>query len=420
MGGSLVGLNGGAPEQCVILVGGLGTRLGELTKGLPKPLMNVGDRPFLAYLLWHARRFGFRRVLLLAGHRAEAVQAFAGEAAWTDGLEVEVVVEPEPLGTGGALRHALNQLDERFLLLNGDSLFDFNWLDLCAVGAAHPEARIVMSLRQESDASRFGVVVTDGDKVLRFAERGDARGGAINGGVYLMDRAVVAGISAPSSFERDVLPGMAAEGRVFARLQRGFFLDIGVPDALASAQTLVPGSTRRGAVFFDRDGVLNIDHGYTHRWIDFEWVQGAVSAVKAVNDSNMFAFLVTNQAGVARGYYDERTVHELHEAMQAALRGHGAHLDDIRYCPHHPEGVVPDYAGDCGCRKPQPGMILDLLSRWPVDVSASHLIGDKPSDIEAGAAAGLQTTLFTGGKLDETVSAILRTGHAGSRAEGRA
>ena len=218
-----------APEQCVILVGGLGARLGALSGGAPKPLTLVGGKPFLSYLLWHARRFGFRRVLLLAGHLAEAVTAFAADPQWTEGLKVEVVIEPEPLGTGGALRHAAHHLDDRFLFLNGDSVFDFNWLDLVALAAEHPGARVAMGLRHEADASRYGVVVAEGEHITGFQPRGDASGGLINGGVCLLDRSVALACPERGSFEQDVLPQLAAAGQIVGRAQQGFFLDIGVP-----------------------------------------------------------------------------------------------------------------------------------------------------------------------------------------------
>ena len=406
------------PEQCVILVGGLGSRLGALTGNLPKPLVTVGDRPFLAYLLWHLRRYGFRRVLLLAGHNSEAVVEFAVRSTWTEGLSVEVVVEPEPLGTAGAIRNALDRLDERFLFMNGDSLFDFNWLDLNELALQLPECRVAMALRHEGDASRFGVVTLDGERVTGFQERGTAAGGAINGGVYLLDRSVAAACPKAGSFERDVLPVLAVEGRVAGRIQQGFFLDIGIPDALAAAQTLVPASLRRGAVFFDRDGVLNVDHGYTHRWDEFEWIEGAVEAIKIANDRNLFAFLVTNQSGVARGYYDEAAVLQLHDQLQAHLRARGAHLDDIRYCPFHPDGIVAAYTAASDWRKPGAGMITDLAAHWPLDMSRSRLIGDQPSDLAAAAAAGVPATLFRGGRLDIAVLEMLKTIGPVSGAEG--
>ncbi len=388
-----------APTQCVILVGGLGTRLGDRLAGLPKPLVPVGGKPFLGYLLWHAKRFGFRRVLLLAGHRSQAIVEFIAGLPEDPAFEVELVVEPAPMGTGGALRFAADRLEDRFFLLNGDSVFDFNWLDLVAVAARQPEAQAILGLRRQADASRFGVVEVDGERVTGFRERGDASGGLINGGVYLLHRSVAEGAPEKGSFEAEVLPALAAQGKVAGRGQEGFFLDIGIPDALDAAQALVPESLRRPAIFFDRDGVLNIDHGYVHRAEDFEWTENAIAAVKAANDRNLFTFLVTNQAGVARGFYDEDAVRLLHAHVQETLRAHGAHLDDIRHCPHHPQGSVEAYAKACEWRKPSPGMLKDLAARWPVDLTRSQLIGDNPTDLEAAKAAGVEATLFEGGDL---------------------
>lgn len=160
-------------------------------------------------------------------------------------------------------------------------------------------------------------------------------------------------------------------------------------------------------MFFDRDGVINIDHGYVHHRDQFEWVEGAAAAVKAVNDSGRRAFLITNQAGVARGYYDEAAIVELHAYVQQTLRGQGAHFDDIRYCPHHPQGVIEAYTRVCDCRKPGIGMIQSLIEAWPTDLSRSGLIGDKPSDMQAAANAGVRGWLFSGGNLKDAVEALL-------------
>jgi len=227
-----------------------------------------------------------------------------------------------------------------------------------------------------------------------------------------MSRAIVPWLPEIGSLEGGVLPALAGRGLVRGRIYDGFFLDIGVPGALAAASTLVPNSLRRPAVFFDRDGVLNVDHGYVADAERFDWISGARSAVKWANDRGYFAFLVTNQAGVARGLYAEQAVGELHAHLQDGLRAEGAHLDDIRYCPHHPQGTVPALARSCLCRKPRPGMILDLLGRWPVDVDASLLVGDKATDIEAGERAGIRSVLFSGGDLREFLAATLSEAHA--------
>lgn len=392
----------GAPTQCVVLIGGLGTRLGALTADTPKPLLPVDGRPFLEELLWNAKRFGFRKILLLAGFRADKVAQFVAERITNDGLDIEVLAEPEPLGTGGALKFAADKLDQTFFLLNGDSLFDFNWLDLPLVRAGNPATVGAIALRREPDASRFGVVELDGSRVTGFRDRGSAAGGLINGGVYCLSRDILPALPTKGSLERDVFPELAKAGKLSGRPYSGFFIDIGIPATYAQAADLIAVNRNKPALFLDRDGVLNVDRGYVFRPADLEWVPGAIEAVRQANDRGWYVFVVTNQAGVARGYYAENDIATFHSHMQDVLRSHGAHIDDFRYCPHHPDGSVAAYAKICDWRKPGPGMILDLMKIWPIDAANSLLIGDKATDIEAAHTAGLRCIQYDGqGRLDE-------------------
>lgn len=150
----------------------------------------------------------------------------------------------------------------------------------------------------------------------------------------------------------------------------------------------------RPAVFFDRDGVINVDKGYVFRKEDFEWMPGVIDKIKDYNDKGFYVFIVTNQSGVARGYYGEEDVRALHRWMNEELAGYGAHIDAFYYCPHHPDYGDTDYRMKCSCRKPQPGLILRAFSQWDVDKGNSFLIGDKESDIEAARAAGIRGVLF--------------------------
>ena len=164
---------------------------------------------------------------------------------------------------------------------------------------------------------------------------------------------------------------------------------------------------RRPAVFLDRDGTLNHDIGYVHRVADFRWFPGAVNAIRRLNDSGYYVFLVTNQSGVARGIYDEAAIHDLQRWMNEQLRAAGAHIDDMRYCPHHPQGSIAAYRTTCACRKPAPGMLLDLMSVWPVIREASIMIGDQESDDAAGRAAGIASAIIPAGGLEDFVGQLL-------------
>jgi D-glycero-D-manno-heptose 1,7-bisphosphate phosphatase len=151
---------------------------------------------------------------------------------------------------------------------------------------------------------------------------------------------------------------------------------------------------RRPAAFLDRDGVLNVDHGYTHRLEQLEWIDGAPEAVRLLNKAGYYVLVVTNQSGIARGYYTEDAVKAFHAHMQKDLASHGAHVDAFYFCPHHPEGTIEALAIRCQCRKPAAGMLEQAASERPIDRSASFLVGDKDEDMSAAKTFGIRGIKF--------------------------
>lgn len=153
---------------------------------------------------------------------------------------------------------------------------------------------------------------------------------------------------------------------------------------------------QRPALFLDRDGVINIDHAYVHRREDFEFVDGIFDLVAAAKRVGYWVVIVTNQAGIGRGYYTEDDFHRLMQWVAEQFAAHGGVIDKTYFCPDHPEHGVGRYKRHSPFRKPGPGMILQAARELPIDLGRSILVGDKRSDIEAGVAAGVGTLLYLG------------------------
>ena len=239
-----------AIDQAAILCGGRGTRLGALTATMPKPLLPIGERPFLDLLLDELGRAGIKRIVLLAGFMAERIADYAARTPVKDqyDMSLDLAIEPYAAGTGGALWHARDRLDETFYLLNGDSWFDIPLGRLGERLASETSITGVVALREVSDASRYGAVTLSGERIAEFAERPAQPGpGLISGGIYALRRSLLKHLGDRCSLESDLLPPLAADGALRGLVFEGYFIDIGAPEDLARA---------RRELGDDRDGPL--------------------------------------------------------------------------------------------------------------------------------------------------------------------
>jgi D-glycero-D-manno-heptose 1,7-bisphosphate phosphatase len=318
--------------------------------------------------------------------------------------------EREPLGTAGATALGARELaGELAFVCNGDSLFDVNLPALSLRLRQTPDADAVIALRHEADPARFGsVTVGVGGRVASFAEKGAVGPGLVNGGVYCARTAWLAALPvAASSLERDVFPELAGGGRLAGAACDGFFTDIGLPESLAAAQASVAAWRRKPCAFLDRDGVINEDRGHIHTPEEFRFTPGMPDAIRMLNDAGWLVVVITNQAGIGRGFYTEQEFASFTEWIDERLAEAGAHVDATYHCPHHPTAGLGEYRRECECRKPAPGMLLQAIAEWGPDVATSFMVGDSEKDMEAAAAAGVRGVAYRSGNVRDLIAGLI-------------
>ena len=390
-------------KQAVILVGGKGSRLGDLTENFPKPMLDINGKPFLSRLIERARANGFINILLLAGHASEHIIRQYSEL--TNDPNITVHIEKTAMGTGGALLDAKGLLDEKFLLLNGDSILDANWTAL--VPLLSKSTTMSMAIRKVDDVSQYGSVDLKGTTVRAFKEKliDSAKAGHINAGIYAINRdKLLPHLLAPCSLETDIMPKLAKQNTLSGIELKGYFIDIGLPDTLECARSELDQKLVKPVVVFDRDNTLVHDEGYTHEVEKLKWIIGAKEAILALNNSGYLVCIVTNQAGIARGYYSEEAMHTFHQAMQKDLQKIGAHIDSFFFCPHHLDGKIKALSIACECRKPKTGMLQQLNEKFQINTKKSVMIGDADKDMQCAKDYGIKGILYNDGSVLDLVT----------------
>ncbi len=380
----------------MVLAGGFGMRLRPVLADRPKALAPVAGEPFLARVLDQLARAGCTRAILCTGHLGEQIEREFGHDH--GGMPIVYSREGIPLGTAGALRHALPLVeDEAALVVNGDSYVDVDLAAFVAWARSRGDAPSLIAVDVQ-DTARFGALGIGPDgRVESFGEKAGSGPGAINAGVYWLPRAVLeAGpFVAPSSLERDTLPRFVGRGLGAFRCADPF-LDIGTPESFARCEEFFASCAararrdRRGLLVVDRDGTLIVERNYLASPSGVELLPGVVDGLRAFAEHGYDIAVVTNQSGLARGYFDGPTLDAIHSELARQLADAGVALRGIWHCPHHPEH-------GCRCRKPEPELLERAMTTLGYSPEQCLVVGDKACDIELGARLGVRTALVRTG-----------------------
>ena len=390
--------------RAAILAGGKGTRISKLYPDLPKPMIPVCGKPLLQRQIESLVAQGFNDITLIIGCKADLIKQHFGTGE-AYGANIDYIIEDEPLSTGGAL--SLLPRDD-FLILYGDVYYD---IEISRFISFHRDnqAQITLFVHPNSHPYDSDIVVTDAEnrvtawKSKKDTKRSELRN-LVNAGLYVLSaESLPTGKAVRRDLEHDLILEKISEGRVFAYRSTEYVKDMGTPERLHAVESDIESGmaesrslrNKQRAVFIDRDGTINEENGYVMSPNHLDLIPGAAEAICILNSSQYLAICITNQPIIARGDVSIDELEAIHARLDTLLGNEGAYLDDLLFCPHHPdkgfEGEIPEYKIDCECRKPKPGMLIEAAERYNIDLSQSYMIGDRTADMTAGQAAGCKT-----------------------------
>lgn len=403
--------------QAVIMAGGKGTRLAALTKDeIPKPMVLLKGKPLLEWQIEQLRKNGITEIIMIIGHLGNKIREYF-ENGSRYGVSIDYIEENEPLGTAGAFYYLKEYIrNEYFLLVFGDVYFS---IDIERMERFHKERQAVATLFVHPNGHPFDsdlVELGEGKRVRRFDSKHNNRDywyeNCVNAGFYILGKDVLKYVSEPvkTDLEKDVLSALVEKGVVYGYRSPEYIKDVGTVERIRqTTEDIERGyiekkclKHKQSCIFLDRDGTINVYKGLIWKEEDFVLEEHTAEAVRLINQSGRLGILVTNQPSVARGLCMLEDIEKIHKKMSTLLGESGVWLDDIFYCPHHPDKGYPEenkeYKIVCNCRKPQIGMIEAAAHRYNISLSDSWIIGDTTTDIQAGKNAGLHTALVLTGE----------------------
>jgi histidinol-phosphate phosphatase family protein len=400
--------------RALIQAGGAGTRLKSITGDLPKPMVPICGKPILEWQIESLKKSGIVDITIVIGAKGDAIPNYFGDGT-KFGVKVSYIREEMPLGSAGVFYLIKDSIDSDFLLLFGDIMLDVDWERMIAF---HNEKKASITCFAHPNSHPFDsdlLVCDSSNRVTSLDSKHNVRDyyyeNITNAGLYIVSKGAATSLTElkKTDFEKDILYPYIGKGEVYAYKSSEYVKDCGTPDryhgvtsdlenGIISARNL---RNPQKAIFLDRDGTINVFGNFVTKADMLHLYPTAAEAIRMINASEYLAICITNQPVIARGETTFEELHRIHDKMEDDLGKEGAYLNDIFFCPHHPDkgfkGEIPELKIDCNCRKPKIGMLLDAQKRYNIDFKNSWFIGDTKQDVQTGINAGCHTILLTGG-----------------------
>lgn len=422
--------------KAVFMAGGRGTRISSVRSDIPKPMIKIQGKPILEHEIDCLKKQGFRDIIITVSYLGNIIIDYFGDGSGVSaatgepfGVNIQYYFEEQPLGNAGALLKLREEMDDDFLLLNADVLFD---IDVDRIIKAHQNSGAMATIFTHPNSHPYdsGLIVANKDHIVtEWLTKEDVRPAyyknRVNAGIHIISPKVLDALPINAEkvgtvskdgkiikldLDRDILRPLAGTGNLCCYDSTEYVRDMGTPERYQAvcedfASGIVTGRNLKNpqkAIFLDRDGTINKYVGFLRNIDDFELLDGVSEAISLINQSAFLSIVVTNQPVIARGEVTEVELDEIHQKMETLLGKDGAYIYDLYYCPHHPhkgyECEIEALKIDCDCRKPKPGMLLQAAKDHHIELSNSWMIGDSENDILAGKAAGCKTAYI--GKED--------------------
>jgi len=358
----------------VILAGGKGKRIKHLLGKYPKPMIKFNSKHFIQYILNNTSKYNFKRIIILCGYRYNFFfRKYHNKIVNFN--KIICLKEKKLLGTAGALSN-LNKLNVKdFILMNGDTIFDIDLNQLISNLKKNKIGIVALTKNINQKSKKLNNLILK--KNMIYIQK---KSKLMNGGVYYFKKSIFRYIKNNHSLENNLLPKLISKRKINGKTFNDFFIDIGSKYYLKKGESKLKINFKKPAVFLDRDGVINHDFGYVHKQKDFKFKKGVIEGLKHLSKKNYLIFLVTNQAGIAKGIFKEEDFFKLQFYLSKKLLKYNVMINDVQYSPYHPKGKIIKFRKKTDLRKPGNQMIKNILKNWLIVKKKSFMIGDKISD----------------------------------------
>ena len=362
----------------VILAGGKGTRIKKFSN-YPKPIVKFNNLHFLDYLIQNYTTYNFKNIYILAGYKGNQIKKIYSRKKFNL-KNINVIIEKTPMDTGGALFNLKNIIKNDFILANGDSILDINIKKFVQKNLNKNLMRIALISKKFTKNRNKLENLTIKENRIIFKKNSNY----MNAGVYYCNKKLLKFIKKEKkSLENDIIPDLINYKKITGQIIKNkYFLDIGTPYYFKKSNKILKNIFQRPAVFFDRDNTLIEDKGYTFKVKDLKFKKKALEAINFLIKKNYYIFLVTNQAGIAKGFFGEKDFLLFQDSMASRMSHYGVHFHDVEFCPFHPEGIIQKFKKKSELRKPGNMMIKNIEKKWLIMKKKSFMIGDQVSDKE--------------------------------------